>query len=55
MFVTLLFLHLTFIEPIVPYYISVVAVNQIAEGNSATATVFTKVDSKLIAIITLNI
>ena len=35
-----------FIEPRVPYYISVVAINQIGEGNSATATVFTKSESK---------
>ena len=33
-------------EPGVPYYVSVVAVNQVGEGNSATAIVFTKADSK---------
>ena len=35
-----------FVEPRVPYYISVVAINQIGEGKSATATVFTKSESK---------
>ncbi|XP_011407562.1 PREDICTED: neogenin-like [Amphimedon queenslandica] len=32
----------------VPYYVSVVAVNQVGEGNSATAIVFTKADSSVI-------
>ena len=35
-------------EPGVPYYISVVAINQVDEGNSATAVVFTKSDSSTI-------
>ena len=35
-----------FLEPRVPYYISVVATNQIGEGKSATAIVFTKPESK---------
>ena len=35
-----------FVEPRVPYYISVVAINQIGEGKSATAIVFTKSESK---------
>ena len=35
-----------FVEPRVPYYISVVAINQVGEGRLATATVFTKPQSK---------
>ena len=36
------------IEPRVPYYISVVAVNQIGERKSAIAIVFTKTESKIL-------
>ena len=39
-----------FVEPRVPYYISVVAINQIGEGKSATATVFTKPESMTLMI-----
>ena len=35
-----------FVDPRVPYYISVVAINQIGERMSATAIVFTKPESK---------
>ena len=35
-----------FIGPRVPYYISVAAINQLGEGNSAMAIAFTKVESK---------
>ena len=38
--------HFTFIEPRVPYYISVAAINQVSKGNSATAIAFTKAESK---------
>ena len=41
-----MFLHFTFIGPRVPYYISVVAINQLGEGNSAMAIAFTKSESK---------
>ena len=37
---------LLYIEPRVPYYISVVAINQLGEGNSAMAIAFTKSESK---------
>ena len=42
-----MFLHFTFIGPRVPYYISIVAINQLGEGNSAMAIAFTKAESKL--------
>ena len=38
--------YIAFVEPRVPYYISVVAINQIGEGRLATAIVFTKPESK---------
>ena len=38
---------MSFLGARIPYYVSVVAVNQVGEGNSATATVFTKADSKI--------
>ena len=42
-----------FVESRIPYYISVVAINQIGEGKSATAIVFTKPESKTFILISI--